>query len=251
MVNQSLLTKSGQTRSLTIAMTVSPHPQAVATGSTSKTQEETRGSDKKHFISAITEHHSKGNIQWGITIDDVNLQKGGIDLQKWGIDMGKDVLPAARFEFLGNSIVPAPPEHPPRCMDIAIKSYWSMILPSEPKNTWIRKLLHSLKFRSTGPTSESYSNLFQIVALTADLSNLQEPSHYIANVEVRPQAGASNSQAHNVNVKRQAADSVYMTPVVADGMYLTLLTCGHESDETNTFRSTEAMQLQSPSNGKV
>ena len=232
---------SGQTRGMTVAVTLAMQPQAVVTGTTMKTNQETRGTEKKHFISAITEHHSKGNIQWGISIDDVNLQKGGIDLQKWGIDMGKDVLPTACFEFLGDSIVPAPP---PKNMDIVITSYWSMILPSEPKSTWIRKLLHSFKFRSAGSTqTTSYSNIFQIVALTADLSNLQELSHYIANVEVRPQAGASDSQAHNVIVKRQAADSVYMTPVVVDGMYITLPTCKLESDETSIFRSAEAKQL--------
>ena len=179
-----------------------------------KMNEETAGFEKRRYNSAITEHRSDGNVRWGFNIDDVNLQKSGIDMRE-------DVLPTVCFEFVGNSNVPAPP---PECMDIVITSYWSMILPSEPKSTWIHKLLHPFKFRLTGNScntqTTSYSNLFQIVALKADLSNLPEPSHYRAKVKVR--SGASGPP----DVKRKAADSVDVTPAVVDGRHITLLTCG-------------------------
>ena len=187
-----------------------------------KTNEESAGSERKRYHSAITEHHSDGNVRWGFNIDDVNLQKLGIDLQE-------DVLPTVHFKFVGKSNVPA---SPPKDIDIVITSYWSMILPSEPKSTWIRKILHL--FRSTGNTqTTSYSNLFQIVALKADLSNLPEPSHYRAKVKFR--SGACGPP----DVERQAVDSVNVTLAVVDGRYITLLTYGHKSDEINIFRSAE------------
>ena len=115
-----------------------------------------------------------------------------------------------------------------------------MILPGKPKGTWIHKLLRF--FRSTGNVNTqttSYSNLFQIVVLKADLFNfkLPEPSHYRAKVKVR--SGVSGPPV----VKRQAADSVNVTPAVVDGKYITLLTCGLEFDEANIFRSAEARHL--------
>ena len=78
-------------------------------------------------------------IRWGFNIDDFSLRKGGIDLEKWGIDLQEDVMPTARFEFVGKSKVP---ESPPKCMDIAIISYWRMIVPSEQKRSWMDKLLN-------------------------------------------------------------------------------------------------------------
>lgn len=154
-------------------------------------------SDKKHFNPAITENHNNGSIRWGFNIDGE-------------IDMPKDILPSVRFRFIGKSNVPAPP---PKDMEIAITSCWSMILPNEPKSIWIHKILRF--FRSTGNTQTmSYSNLFQIVALKTDLSNLPEPSYYKAKVKVRPAA----SDPHNVIVvERPAADSVDVTLAVVDG----------------------------------
>ena len=197
---------SGQTRGMTTVLTLGLHPQATISGTAKKTNEATVGSEKKRYNSVITEHHSDGNIRWGFKIDDVNLQK-------WGIYMQEDVLPTVRFKFIGDSNVPAPP---PKCMDIAITSYWSMILPSEPQSNWIHKLLRFFKLRRlTGSTqTTSYSNLFQIVALKADLSNLPEPSHYKAKVKVR--SGASDPP----DIKRQAADSVNVTPAVVNGRYI-------------------------------
>ena len=195
----------GRTRGMTAGLTLGLHPQAAITGTAMKSNGETTGSEKKHYNSAITEHHSDGNVRWGFNIDDANLQKCGIDMQE-------DVLPTVCFKFLGDTNIPAPP---PKCMDIVITSYWSLILLSGPKSNWIHKILRFFKFRSTGNTqTTSYSNLFQIVALKADLSNLPEPSHYRAKVKVR--SGVSGPP----DVKREGADSVNVTPAVVDGRYL-------------------------------
>jgi hypothetical protein len=221
---------------MSAGLTLGPHPQATITGTATKTNEKTVGFEKKRYNSTITEHRSNGNVRWGFSIDDVNLQK-------WGIDMREDVLPTVRFEFIGDNDEPAPP---PKYMDIVITSYWSMILPSKPKITWIHKLLHFFSRRSTGNTqTTSYSNLFQIIALKADLSNFPKPSHYRAMVKVR--SGASDPP----EVKRRATDSVNVTLAVVDGRYITLLTCGLESDESNIFRSREAKHFQSPKDRKV
>ena len=197
---QSSSTTSGLTRGMRAGLTLGLNPQAAITGNATKTNEETRGSEKKRYNSAITEQHGDGNVQWGFNIDDVNLRK-------WGVDMREDVLPTVCFEFVGDSDEPAPP---PKWMDVAIISYWSKIIPSEPKNNWIHKLLRF--FRSTGNTP-SYSNLFQIVALKADLSNLPKPSRYRAKVKVCQRSGVSG----HPDVKRRAADSVYVTPAVVNG----------------------------------
>jgi hypothetical protein len=65
--------------------------------------------------------------------------------------MGEHVLPEARFEFIGDFKKRALPEEPPMCMDIAIISYWRMILRSELelKRSWIHKLVHLFKSKST------------------------------------------------------------------------------------------------------
>ena len=185
---------------MTTGMTLGLHPQATITGIAMKKSEETTDSEKKRNHSAIAVHRSDGNVWWGFNIDDINIQKQGIDMQE-------DVLPTVRFEFVGDSDVPAPP---PKYMDIVITSYWSIILPSKPKSTWLRKLLDF--FGSTGNTqTTSYSNLFQIVALKADPSNLPKPSHYRAKVKIR--SGACGPP----DVKRRAADSVNVTLAVIDG----------------------------------
>ena len=201
---------------MTVGVTLGPHPQGAIMGVAMKTNEETVGSEKKRYNSLITEHHSDGNARWGFNIDDVNLQK-------WGIDLQEDVLPSVRFKFVGDSNIPAPP---PKCMDIAITSYWSMNIQSEPKSTWIKKLFHIFRLTGNSKTQMiSYSNLFQIVALKADLSSLKESSYYRAKVKVR--SGVSGSP----DVKRKAADSVDVTPAVVDGRSITLLICGLKIDQ--------------------
>ena len=204
--------KSGRTRGMTTGLTLGPHPQAAIIGTAVKTKEEIVGSEKKRYISPITEYHIDGTVQWGFNIDDSNFQRRGID-------MPQEDLPTVRFEFIGDSDEPAPPPTPPpKYMDIVITSYWSMISMGHPlaKSNWIHKLLHF--FKSTGNTqSTSYSNLFQIIALNSHPSNLPKLTHYRAKVKVK--SGVSGPP----EVKRRAVDSVYVTSAVVDGTYITLL----------------------------
>ena len=144
--------KTGRTRSVAPTMTIGLAPKVTLGGSSTWTNEETTGSEKKQYNSRITQQELYGVVWWDFNIDDLNEQEGGID-------MSDDILPAVHFEFIGNSDIPAP--HPER-MDIVITSYWSIIPQSEPKGTWIRKVLHLTK--SSGATQAiSYSNLCQIV----------------------------------------------------------------------------------------
>lgn len=221
---QSSSMKLGWTRGMTAGVTVGPHPTGTITSTATKTREETTASEKKRYTSAITEHRSDGVVRWGFNIDDDNSRKSGIAMRD-------EVLPVVHFEFFGDSDVPAPP---PESMDIVIASYWSMILPCEPKSTWIRKILRL--FNSSGNTQTiSYSNLFQLVALKTAPSNLPDRSYYRATVEVR--SGVSGPP----KVRRPTGDSVIVTPAVVDGRSIvTLLTCGLESDDANVFRPEEA-----------
>ena len=208
--------KSGRTHGFTSGFTAGPNPQATVTFTATKTREKTAGFEKKLYKSAISEYHVFGKVRWGFSIDDVNFQEGGFELQE-------DHLPTVHFEFTGDSDEPEPPPTPPPdYMDIVITSYWKMILPGEPKHTWIRKLLHFFKSNGNAQTA-SYSNLFQIVALKANLSKLQNECRYNAQVVVNP--GASNP--HEVKVTRRALESVNVIPAVVDSKYITLLTCGH------------------------
>ena len=209
---QSSAEKIGRTRGMSLGFTVPP-PHASIAVSVMKIIEKTVGYQKKQYHSAITEHHSDGIVRWGFDIDDDSYQKKGFPVPK-------DYLPTVRFKFIGDSVKPAPPAPPPKCMDIAITSYWSIIPPNKSTTTWIQKVLHF--FKSTGNSRAGsrsrvipFSNLFQVVALTADLSNLPEPSesYYRANVKLKSESGISDDP----DIKR-VANSVYVTPVVVDGM---------------------------------
>ena len=186
-------------------------PQAALTGTAMATNREIAGSEKMRKLSAITEYQNYGKVRWGFNIDDVNFQK-------WGITMPEHDLPTVRFQFIGDSNKPAPPSPPPKYMDIVVTSIWSMISPSELKSPWLHKLFHSTTNGSgNAQTTISYSNLFQIVALKAEPSDLPKLSHYRANVKIK--SGVSEPP----EVERQAVDSVCVTPAVVDGMYITLL----------------------------
>ena len=129
-----------------------------------------------------TVNHDDGKVLWGFNIDDVNFQEGGFEMRN-------DQLPIVRFKFTGDSDDTEPPlTPPPKYMVIVITSYWKMILPSESKGTWIQKFLHF--FRSTGNSTQTilYSNLFQVVALQANLDKLQNVCDYKAKVVVNPGA---------------------------------------------------------------
>jgi hypothetical protein len=197
------LTKSGSTLGVTAGFALGQTTQAVLATTAMTTNEVIASSTKKRINSAITEYDCNGNIRWGFNINFLER------------DIPEVALPTARFQFHGDSNVWAPPKPPPKYMDFVITSYWT-ILPSEKKNTraWIQKLLHSFKFRSTGntqTTSYCYSNLYQIVALTADVSSLPEQSYYRAKLKVK--SGVSGPP----DVKL-STPSVYVTPAVVDGM---------------------------------
>lgn len=198
-----------------------------------KTNKEIVVSEKKRNDSTIIVYQNYGKVRWGFNIDDVNFQK-------WGFTMPEHVLPTVCFDFIGDSKEPAPPAPPPKYMDIVITSIWSKISPREPKNSWIHRF-----FRSTGNTqTTSYTNLFQIVALKVDPSDLPELSHYKARVKVNLMSGVSGPPI----VERQAVDSVCVTPAVVDGMYIVFLLIRLRSDETifyfiYIFRSPENKQL--------
>ena len=151
-------------------MTLGLNPQGALTGNSTKTNEKTESSEKMRYNSAITEHDENGKIWWDYEIDDDHYQKKGYDVPK-------DVLPTVRFRFFGES---DEPQKPPKHMDIVITSFWSKISLSELDSTRIHKLLHL--FRSNGNSNQtiSYSNLFQIVALTADVPSLLKDTYYRA-----------------------------------------------------------------------
>lgn len=194
-------------------MIVGLNTQAAITGSamTMKTNEETMSSEKKRYKSAITEHHSKGKVRWDFDVDDVRHQKQGHH-------MPENVLPTVRFKFVGESDEPAPP---PENVDIVIVSHWSMTSRNKLKRTWIHKFLRFFKPTGNSQTMPvSCSNLFQIVALTADVSNLSEQSFYQAQVKVNLKSGVSEPP----EVPRLEAKSlkpINVTAIVVDGMYLT------------------------------
>ena len=181
------------------------------------------GSEKMRITSnpAITEYDgfdgNNGNVQWDFKINchgDLQPEKRARVFR-----MPNVALPSARFRLHGDSKALGRPKPPPKYMDIAITSYWT-ILPSELKRNraWIQKLLRSFKFKptltgtSTNTQTTSYLNLFQIVALTVNVSKLPEQPYYKANVEVK--SGVSEAP----KVEKSAEPSVHVTPAVVNGM---------------------------------
>lgn len=222
---QSSSTKKGRTRDVAPSLTIGLVPQGKLEGGLTWTNEETIGSEKKQYTSRITQQEVDGVVWWGFNIDDPNEQEDGID-------MPDDILPAVHFKFVGDSEIRAPP---PERMDIVIASYWSIIPQSEPKSTWIHKLLHLMKSSGNTQQAISYSNLFQIVSLETVPSNLPEESHYKAGMQVWP--GATDPQhTYLVDVKRPTASSINVKPAFIQGMYISMLTCQLGSDDQNIFR---------------
>ena len=165
-------------------MTVGLNTQGTLTVTSTKTKEETVTTEKKRYNSPITELDEYGKIWWDYLISDDRYQK-------LGYPMPEDVLPTVRFRFYGES---EEPRSPSPHMDIAITSHWSKISQSElpEKGTGIHKLLHLFRSNGNAQTiSESYSNLFQIVAFTADVPNLSMDTYYPALVKIDLDSGIS------------------------------------------------------------
>ena len=200
---------------MTAMLNLGLNPQGGLSGSLTKTKESSEGSEKTRYTSPITQQDKDGKIWWDYGIGDDRYQE-------IGYPMPKDVLPTVHFRFYDKS--------PPKFMDIVITSYWSKIFPtrSEPDKTQIHKLLHL--YRSTGKTQRiSFSNIFQIVALTAEVDKLIK-SNYYNPAKVKMNLDSGVSEPPDPEDQRREAKSlkgIEGTPVVvdADGMYiLTLLT---------------------------
>ena len=171
-------------------------------GGLTKTSERTEGSEKKRYSSPITQHYKVGRIWWDYEIGDDHFQKEGYK-------MPGNVFPIVHFEFDNTS--------PPKHIDIAITSFWSKISPfrSEQNRTLIHKLLHL--FRSAGGAQcISFSNLFQIVALTADVEKLIRRNHYAATVKIYLDSGISTPP--KPEPKAESLERTEGTSVVVDGM---------------------------------
>ena len=212
-------TKIGQSRGVTIAFNAGVNPTATIAATATNLTEKTMGYEKTRNTSRITELHQGGVVEWGFEVNDPNHQEDGIKIPN-------DAFPMACFEFLGD---PKDPPTPPEHMDIGIISYWSMVLPSGPKNNWWRRLLNFS--RSSGKNmAVSYSNLCQIVALNICPSDLPPRSDYRATMHVTPGVpDADNSP----EVHLQTTDSVTFKTDFTAGMFITLLTRGLDSDDTN------------------
>jgi hypothetical protein len=218
-VRQSSSTKSGWTRAITGIVTLGLNPQGSLTGASTKTNEKTEGSEKMQYTSPITEQDGDGKIWWDYGIDDDRYRENGYP-------MPEEVLPTVHFRFYDKS--------PPKHMDIVITSYWSKISRTRSELTRNRTKIHELLrvFRWTGKTQPiSFSNLFQIVALTADVDNLIKNNYYHpAKVKMNLESGVSEPLAPEPEDQRPEAESLKRiegTPVVvdADGMYyIALLT---------------------------
>lgn len=202
---QSSSTKSGSVWGGSANVDLGLNPNLAFTASVRKTNEKAVASEKIRRCNAIKTQYRDGKIQWDFDINDVSSQKKGLVLPK-------DELPTVRFMFIGESSENKPVP-PPKNMDIAITSCWTMISPSGPslKNPWIRKILDS--FRQTGDTQTilSYSNLLQIVTLNIiDLSKFSKPAFYKAKVEFKPKTDVP----HDVIEKLKAPKTVCVTPKV-------------------------------------
>ena len=174
---RSSSTKSGWSHVVTGMLSLGLNTHGSLSGGLTKTNERTEGSEKKRYTSPITQQYKVGKIWWDYGISDDRYQENGYA-------MPKDILPTVHFGFDSIS--------PPKLMDIVITSYWSKISPtrSEQNRTQIHKLLHL--FRSTGKTQcISFSNLFQIIALTTNMDNLKKRNHYKAKVKMYLDSGIS------------------------------------------------------------
>ena len=203
-----LSTKSGSSHVITGKLQVGMTTQGALSGSSTKTNERTEGSEQTRYTSPITQQYKEGKIWWDYGIGDDRYQEKGYI-------MPDNALPTVHFGFNGKPF--------PKNMDIVITSYWSKISPtrSEPKlpnRTQIHKLLRL--FKSTGKTqcSVSFSNLFQIVALTANMDNLMKRNHYKAKVKMYLDSGISVPP--KPEPQAESLERIEGTPVVvdADGM---------------------------------
>ena len=157
--------------------------QGVFSRSSTRKNETSEGFEEIRYTSPITRKDIDGKVWWdyGIVVH---------RFREHGYPMPDSILPTVHFKFDNM----APPMH----IDIVITSYWSKISPiqSEPNRTVtpIHKLLHLFKSDSESIDKTqciSFSNLFQIVALTANMDNLKKRNSYKEKVKMYLDSGIS------------------------------------------------------------
>ena len=175
--------------------------QGTLSGGSKKSNERTEGVGEIRFTSPITQQDIDGKIWWDYGIGDNRYQEEGCTIPD-------NVLPTVHFEFDGKSF--------PKYMDIVITSYWSKISPtrSQPNRTQIHKLLRL--FKSIGKTQcISFSNLLQIVALTANMDNLMKRNRYKAKVKMHLDSGISEPpEPEGQRLEAESLKGIDGTPAV-------------------------------------
>jgi hypothetical protein len=202
--------KKGVTHGMEGSLTLGTRPQGTIKFAKATTDEQSAGLDKTRNTSRITEQHLNGEIQWGFDVDDLYDQAGGIEFPR-------DALPTVCFEFVGNLTDPLPL---PKCLDLEIASYWSIIPASEEESDWIRTFLN-LSIVSGNSQATSYSNLCQMVALEAVPSDLPPRSDYKATMHVRPGVPHTDYFSCYTEIDIPTADSVTVTEEFTAGRFIT------------------------------
>lgn len=187
------------------------------------TKQQTKGVENRRNRSPISEHHGDGSVRWGFPIEDVKLQKEGIDM------LVQDILPTVRFDYVGNSDVP---KNPPNDINTLIISCWSMI--SKGKKNRIQKFLKDLQ----NQTTNYYSNLFNVILLNTSLdhSSSKNPSHYKANLTVK------EGMTTSTQIQRYANEQFKFDSHTADGTLCFNQVLITEKSDINCFARCEKIQ---------
>ena len=202
-------TKKGTSHGMEGSLTLGMHPQGTIKFAKVTTDEESAGLDKTRNTSRITEQDLNGKIQWGFEVDDLYDQEGGIEFPR-------EALPTVCFEFVGNPTDPLPL---PKCLDLEIASYWSIIPTSKEEINWIRTFLN-LSMVSGNSQATSYSNICQMIALETVPSNLPPRSDYKATMHVRPGVPHTDYFSCYTEIDIPTADSVTVTEGFTAGRFI-------------------------------
>ena len=169
-------------------------PTVTGTLTATRAGEVSSSSEQKQFTSRITEDGMRGVAWWGFNIDDPFEREGGIRMRD-------ETLPSAKFEFLGNTKVPAPSL--PEFVHVEVASYWSILTGDGRDVSWLNTILKS------APKSGLYSNLCQVVVLKIP-SQLSERSIYSATLHI-------DSASMEIDESLPANEPVRVNPFVQFG----------------------------------